>query len=203
MADLGDDAQVEKLYSESMRHLGNHLSVLVNNAGYISPVDIRQPYECYESFCKTIQINLMSAVKLSLLCGDALRTAARDSGEASSIVNIGSINGIRPGLSRFAYATSKAALHYFTEAAAMEWGPIVRVNCVTPGPIETKIIERSGFSMDAFKETCRNTIIMARVGQPEEVAGAVEFLVDPKKASFITGANIVVDGGSIIPIKFD
>ncbi len=97
------------------------------------------------------------------------------------------------------YAATKAALRSFTRSIAAELVERgIRVNAVSPGPIETPAgFERSGLSKEAIEEFVKNVISqvpMKRIGKPEEIAGAVAFLAS-QDASFITGAELAVDGG--------
>lgn len=203
MADLENELDVDRLFEASMRHFENRLDLLVNNAGFGLPVPHTSPHECYAAFKRIMQINLASAVRLTLLAAPALKTSALKAGAKSSVVNVGSIAGFRPSQTLFAYGTSKAALNMFSESMAIELAPLVRVNCVSPGPIETKIIERSGFSLDLFKRMSAGVAPLQRVGQPDEVARSVVFLADSQQAGYITGANLLVDGGtSLAPLRW-
>jgi NAD(P)-dependent dehydrogenase (short-subunit alcohol dehydrogenase family) len=105
---------------------------------------------------------------------------------------IGMVNGS-------AYAATKAALRSFTRSFAAELvGRGIRVNAVSPGPIETPAgFERSGLSKEAMEEFAASIVAqvpMKRIGQPAEVAAAVAFLAS-SDASYITGSEIGVDGG--------
>lgn len=197
VADLEDELDIERLFSSALDHFNQRLDLLVNNAGFGRPVSHTRPEECYDAFKQIMRINLNAVVKLTLLAIPVLkRTSAELSQGSCSIVNIGSISAMRPVTGLASYGVSKAALHTYTNCMAVELAPEIRVNCVSPGPIETKIIERSGWSLDAWKEASKSKTPLARVGQPEEVAQCVLFLADPLRAGYVTGANLVVDGGT-------
>jgi NAD(P)-dependent dehydrogenase (short-subunit alcohol dehydrogenase family) len=97
-----------------------------------------------------------------------------------------------------AYSATKAALRSLARTAAAELvGRGIRVNAVAPGPIVTPIFGKTGLPQEAIDEFARDItakVPMKRLGQPEEVAGAVAFLAS-KDASYITGVEINVDGG--------
>lgn len=192
------------LFAGAIEHFGQRLDLLVNNAGLGEPVEHTRIDECYQAFMRIMQTNLNSAVRLSLLAAPHLKKTAVETGQTSSIINISSIASFRPGQAGFGYSVSKAALNMLSDSLAAELGPLVRVNCVSPGPVETKIIARSGYSMELFKEASKNIAVLERTGQPEEVAQAVVFLADHKRAAFITGANLVIDGGTMVsPLRWN
>ena len=126
---------------------------------------------------------------------------------AGAIVHIGSVQWRKPHESSPAYAAAKAALFNYSKALANEVAPRgVRVNCVTPGFIETSgaraRIERTAAQMATDSDTARKAVIesvggipLGRPGRPEEVAEAVAFLASDR-ASYLSGAEIVVDGGA-------
>jgi NAD(P)-dependent dehydrogenase (short-subunit alcohol dehydrogenase family) len=114
-----------------------------------------------------------------------------------SIVNVSSISGMRPTRGEAPYAASKAAVIALTQSAALEYGPILRVNCVSPGLIETPLTaplmgdEKTRASFD------RKTPL-GRVGTAEDVASVIAFLCSDM-AAYVTGINLPVDGGSLLP----
>jgi len=113
-------------------------------------------------------------------------------GDGGAIVNIASIEGLQPAFDHSHYAASKAAVIMHTRAAALELGRAgIRVNSVSPGVIEAPGIEESWPEGVA---RWRAAAPLERLGHPSDVADAVLFLVSPA-ARWITGANLVVDGG--------
>lgn len=198
VANLEFEEDIKRLLDQSLEHFSGRLDLLVNNAGFSSLQEAAAPAEqVYRNFKKTLQVNLNSAVQLSLMARQALEQTARlcCQGRPTSIVQVSSIAALRP-LEDYAYCTSKSALAMFSNCMAAEMAPLVRVNCLLPGPIETKIIERSGQSLDAFKSVVERITPLARIGKTAEVADAVLFLADQERASYITGAQLTIDGGS-------
>jgi NAD(P)-dependent dehydrogenase (short-subunit alcohol dehydrogenase family) len=116
--------------------------------------------------------------------------------KAGNIINISSTAGHRGVLDGSIYAASKHAVEGLTKSAALEGAEFrIRVNSVAPGPIDTGMFTR--FSGTAKRKAALiGRIPLNRMGQPEEVAEAILFLASPK-ATFITDASIVVDGGRL------
>ena len=138
-------------------------------------------------FEKIININLTGAMQLCTEFYPLLRA------NHGCIVNIDSVVTINAALNNPAYSASKAGLVQLTKALAKKWGRTgVRVNTVAPGMVPTKLTEnQSGEEHEAaFKQT--NPI--PRFGRPEDIAGGVLFLASPL-AAYVTGQQIVVDGG--------
>lgn len=121
----------------------------------------------------------------------------RDGGAMVVTGSTGSVMAI-PG--NVAYAAAKAGLRAVVRTLAVELLPRkIRVNMVSPGPTETPIINRSQLpseAIDALRQTMIDNVPMHRMGEPEEIARAVLFLASDE-ASFITGADLFVDGGVI------
>ncbi len=110
------------------------------------------------------------------------------------MVNTSSISGTRPAAGEAPYAAAKAAVVALTASAALEYGPGIRVNAVSPGMIRTALTEPLlSFFPDEVARYERTTPV-GRIGEPEDVADVVVFLCSDA-ARFITGQNIVVDGG--------
>ncbi|CAD0197527.1 unnamed protein product [Chrysodeixis includens] len=189
VADLGKEADIERLVKETIDHFGQ-LDVLVNNAGIMKMGSIENTsLEQYDSIMNT---NVRGPYYLTMLATPHLVKSK------GNIVNVSSVAGLRsfPGI--LAYCTSKAALDQFTKCVALELaGKGVRVNAVNPGVIETGIHLRSGVSeadYAAYLVKCKETHALGRTGTTQEVANTIIFLASDA-ASNITGATIPVDGG--------
>ena len=159
------------------------LDVVVNNAGIqpVAPLDALGADEVGE----VLRINIAGVAAMT-------REAAALMRAGGAIVNIGSIEGLQPALDHSHYAASKAAVIMHTRAAALELGPKgIRVNCVSPGLIEAPGIEQAWPSGVA---RWHEAAPLHRLGTPIDVGDAVLFLASPA-ARWISGANLVVDGG--------
>jgi 3alpha(or 20beta)-hydroxysteroid dehydrogenase len=164
------------------------LSTLVNNAGVLHRASLTD--ETPEDFENAWRVNCLGVFLGMRATLDQLRAA-----EHAAIVNICSTGAIRPFPQHAAYGSSKWALRGLTQAAAAELGPSgIRVNAVFPGPIATSMLD------EATQTRLAATAMFGRIGQPGEIADAVAFLVS-EEASFITGSELVVDGGQCLQIK--
>ena len=115
-------------------------------------------------------------------------------GGGGSIVSTASISGTRPAAGESPYAASKAAVAALTASAALEYAPTIRVNAVSPGMILTAMTEQMFEFMPSQTERFEKGTPVARIGEPEDIADVVVFLCSDL-ARFVTGQNIVVDGG--------
>lgn len=179
--------EVEALISGTTKHYGK-IDILVCNAAvnpYYGPLlDIKD-----EAFDKIMNSNVKSNI---WLCALAIpQMAARGNG---SVVIVSSIGGLRGSTVIGAYGISKAADFALCRSLAGEWGPQgVRVNCVAPGLVKTDFAKALWEDEERLKRRCATTPLR-RIGEPNEIAGAVAYL-GSDAASFMTGQTIVVDGG--------
>jgi NAD(P)-dependent dehydrogenase (short-subunit alcohol dehydrogenase family) len=128
-----------------------------------------------------------------------LKAVHRQLAEArGSVVNVGSVHANATSHSIAAYAATKGGLSAFTRAAAIEMAPLgVRVNVVLPGAVDTPAL-REGFSRQADAELVLvDRTPLRRIGSPRDVAQAIAFLIDRDRSDFITGQDVVVDGGAL------
>jgi NAD(P)-dependent dehydrogenase (short-subunit alcohol dehydrogenase family) len=135
-------------------------------------------------------------IRAAFACLKALHPRLVES--RGAVVNVSSVHAIATSHSIAAYAATKGGLVAFTRAAAIELAPLgVRVNAVLPGAVETPAL-RAGFSRCAGAEaTLVERTPLQRVGQPCDIAEAIAFLLDGKRSGFITGQELVVDGGAL------
>lgn len=111
-----------------------------------------------------------------------------------SVVSTASISGTRPAAGEAPYAAAKAGVAAITASAALEYGPTIRVNAVSPGMVLTALTEPLLQFLPHERDRFERTTPLGRIGAPEDIADVVVFLCSPM-ARFITGQNIVVDGG--------
>ena len=185
-ADVADGEQRQEIF-DWVEDLGEGLNILVNNAGSNTR---RAAVDYSEDEWRAIfETNLFAAFELSRFAFPLLSRHA-----ASSIVNVGSVSGLTHVRTGAAYGMSKAGLHQLTKNLACEWAEDgVRVNAVAPWYIRTRRTSDALAQPDYLDEVLARTP-MRRVGEPEEVAGAVAWLCLPA-ASYVTGECIAVDGG--------
>jgi len=162
--------------------------VLINGAGINSATPFLEIDD--DEWDRILNVNLRS---IRLAC-QVFGQEMLDAGTPGSIINVASLSGIT-ALSRvFTYSATKAAVINLTQNLAREWAPQgIRVNAISPGffPAEQN---RKVLTPDRVASIMTHTP-MDRFGSPEELAGTILLLASPKAGSFITGANIVVDGG--------
>ncbi len=189
-ADVTDKAALENLVTHTLSKLGG-IDILVCNAGITGKAGPFADADM-DDFDRVMAINLRSQVQL---CNLALPHMTKRGG--GSAILISSISGLRGNGTISAYALSKAGVAQLARNLAVEWGPRnVRVNAISPGFISTEL--SAPLLDDAAFMTHRMAMTpLRRAGEPHEVAGAAVFLASPAGA-FVTGHNLVVDGGTVI-----
>ena len=181
--DVSDAAAVEKVVEQVQKELGEPY-VLVNNAGVTRDQLLLRMSE--EDFDRVLAINLKGAFNFIRATARALMK------QRGRIVNISSVVGLVGNPGQANYAASKAGLLGLTKAAAKELAPRgVCVNAVAPGFIRTDMTARIP---EAAASELESSIPLKRIGTPEEIALAVDYLVGPGGA-YVTGQTLVVDGG--------
>ena len=186
-ADVSQYDEVCAMFDSVERELGP-VEVLVNNAA-ISVVCVFQ--DCTdEEWEKIFGVNVKGVFNC---CKSALSNMLNK--QHGSIVNISSIWGVTGGSCECHYSAAKAAVIGYTKSMAKELGPSgIRVNCVAPGAVKTDM--NAHLSKEDWDGIIEETPV-GRIGAPEDIAEAVAFLAG-EKASYITGAVLNVNGGSVI-----
>ena len=188
-ASIADKAGLQALVDATIAAFGQ-VDVLVCNAAsnpYYGP----QEGISDEQFRKVLDNNIVSNHWLIQMVAPAMR--ARGEG---SIVIVSSIGGLKGSGTIGAYCISKAADMQLARNLALEFGPDgVRVNCVAPGLVKTDFA-RALWEDPARLKAVNDTVPLRRIGEPEDIAGAIVYLAGPA-SRFMTGQTIVVDGGAV------
>jgi NAD(P)-dependent dehydrogenase (short-subunit alcohol dehydrogenase family) len=187
--DMSNKSDIDVLFEQTISTFGK-IDILVNCVG-IAPVgsffDINQ-----ENFEKTMALNLQSAIYLTKLVLPQMQ-AQRD----GVIIYLASIAGVRGNKNLGLYGVSKAGLIEMARNLAVEFGPDnIRVNTISPGMINTPFSESLMKNEEFMKKRLSQTPLR-KVGEVEEIAGVAVMLAS-KAGGFITGQNIIVDGGTTI-----
>jgi Tropinone reductase 1 len=184
--DMSDGIFRGKLIQKIQSNWGK-LDLLVNNVG----TNIRKKFSdiTEEEYRRLFEINLFSLTEITRQAFPLLKAS-----QHASVVNIGSVAGMLDIGSGPPYGMTKAAIIQFTRHLAVEWAEHkIRVNTVSPWYIETPLTEPVLTQPERYQRILAHTPL-GRVGQPEEVSALVAFLC-MDRASYITGQNIMVDGG--------
>jgi NAD(P)-dependent dehydrogenase (short-subunit alcohol dehydrogenase family) len=195
IADVTDEPYRAALLAQiSSRHGALH--VLVNNSG----TNWAEPLDSYplRAWRKVMDLNVDAIFALCREAVPLLRAGATPA-DPSRVINIGSIEGVStPPHETYAYSVSKAAVLHLSRVLAhalANAGAPITVNSVLPGPFPSKMMRHTIRSVG--EETIADSTALGRIGQPSDMAGAIVFLASPAGA-WLTGAQIVVDGGCII-----
>ena len=187
---IGDLDQIQALFRH-IREQHGRLDILVNNAaanpyyGHITETDLG-------AFNKTVEVNIRGYF---FMCVNACKLMKEYGGGA--IVNVASVNGVRPGDKQGIYSITKGAIINMTKAFALECGPDnIRVNALLPGLTDTKFAGALTGNKEVLN-TWLKQIPLRRYAQPSEMAGTILYLVSAA-SGFATGSCIAVDGGYLI-----
>jgi len=191
-ADVREPEQVAVLMETIVADHGR-LDVAVNNAGGSPASDAATASARFTE--KIVALNLLSAIHVS----QAANAVMQNQDDGGSIINITSVSGMRPSPGTAAYGAAKAGLMSLVTSLAFEWGPKVRVNCLTAGLIVTEQVDLFYGGADGQGvERVGDILAMKRMGTPTDVGDACLFLASPL-ASWVTGSNLVVHGGGEYP----
>jgi len=183
--DVAEPGQVASAIAQVVDRFGR-IDALVNNAGTAVFKPLLQT--SFEEWKRVLDVNLSGP----FLCAQACAPIMIANG-GGSIVNITSISGLRASTLRVAYGTSKAGLMHLTKQQAAELGEVgIRVNAVSPGPVDTAMAK--AVHSPAIRADYHDAIPLNRYGREQEIADAIRFLCS-EQASYITGQTLAVDGG--------
>jgi len=194
-ASISDKAALQSLVDETRARFGR-IDVLVCNAAsnpYYGPL----AGIADEQFRKILDNNVLSNHWLIQMVAPEMTERGANGGEGGSIIIVSSIGGLRGSPVIGAYNVSKAADFQLARNYAVEYGPKgVRVNCIAPGLIKTDFARALWENPDRI-EAANRTVPLRRIGEPDEIAGAVVFLAS-RASAFMTGQAMVIDGGVTI-----
>ncbi|MFI2855835.1 SDR family NAD(P)-dependent oxidoreductase [Paenibacillus sp. JSM ZJ436] len=178
--DVREEHQIQHFVQAAIQQTGR-VDIVINNAGvsrWKSPLELT-----IEEWDDVLNINVRSSFLLSREAAKHMKSQE----QGGAIVNISSTRSLMSEPHSEAYAASKGAIVALTHALAMSLGPQVRVNCVSPGWIETQ-------NYSALRTEDHEQHPAGRVGTPQDIARACFYLTDPDN-TFVTGTHMVVDGG--------
>lgn len=184
---IGDMEALGKLFGAVQEQFGR-VDVLVNNAatnpyyGHILDTDLG-------AFQKTVDVNIRGYFYASVMAGRIMRTHG-----GGSIINVASVNAVRPAPLQGIYSITKGAVLNMTKAFARECGPDgIRCNAILPGLVRTRFASALFEDKDQYQYFVGNSPLR-RAGEPPDIAGAAVFLASDA-AAYVTGEFLVVDGG--------
>ena len=183
--DIAQSDKIEKFIDKAIDTLGGNLDCLINNAGITQDnLAIRMSIDEWK---KVIDINLTSAFLMSKF---AIKKMLKN--KSGKIVNITSVVGHTGNIGQANYAASKAGIVAMSKSLAIEYAKKnININCISPGFIKTAMTEKID---EKFKEVIISKIPSARLGDPDDIANAVLFLIS-NQSDYINGETLHVNGG--------
>ncbi len=176
----------------AVRERFDKLDILVNNAG----ASWGEPIDSYpdKAWDRVLDTNVRGVFQLTVASLDLLRAAA-SAEDPARVINIGSVDGLRPPMMEsYAYSASKAAVHQLTRHLAKRLAAEqITVNAIAPGPFPSKMMAFVLDDPDA-RAVVEQQIPLGRIGQPDDVAGLTIFLAS-RAGAYLTGTVIPLDGG--------
>lgn len=186
-ADVSDEDSIKDMVYQAAERFGK-IDILVNNAGVHHSASVTEETE--EDWERTLGINL----KGTFLCSKHVINHMLEEDIQGEVVNIGSIAGLVGYGESAAYCASKGGIVELTREMAIDYGAEgINVNAVDPGVIKTAMTEEMRED-DETRQYMEQNTVTPRLGEPEDIADAVAFLAS-ERSDFITGENLVVDGG--------
>jgi NAD(P)-dependent dehydrogenase (short-subunit alcohol dehydrogenase family) len=188
----GNKEALQNLVAQTIETYGG-VDVLVNNAA--TNPHFGTLLEAEDSLWqKTIEVNLLGNVWLT----QAAVRSMRERG-GGKIINVASVNGLRPGTMQGIYSITKAGVINLTQTLAMELASDnIQVNAIAPGLVKTKFAQAIWDNEDLYAGIVNRTP-QKRIGEPDDIAGIALYLAAPA-SSFTTGQVFVIDGGVTIPM---
>jgi NAD(P)-dependent dehydrogenase (short-subunit alcohol dehydrogenase family) len=188
----GNKDALQNLVNATIQHYGG-VDILVNNAATNPHFGTMLDSED-SMWQKTIEVNIMGNFWLTRAAVNAMKKRG-----GGKVVNIASVNGLRPGSFQGIYSMTKAAVISMTQTLAMELaGENIQVNAIAPGLVKTYFAQAI-WSNDDLSEGIIKRTPMNRIGEPDEIAGMAVYLAS-SASNFATGQVYIVDGGITIPM---
>lgn len=187
-ADVACEAEVEEAVRQTVARFGR-LDALINNAGVGGPWNVPVEQLRLEDWNRVLAVNLTGMFLLVKHAAPHLRAAA------GAVVNIASTRALQSEANTLPYSASKGGVLALTHALAVSLGPEVRVNCISPGWIEVgdwQRPDRRRVPQHSLADRAQHPA--GRVGTPADIAALAAYLISDA-AGFVTGQNLVVDGG--------
>ena len=187
---VGDEDQRQKLIEKTVSLYGS-VDILVNNAA-TNPVF--SPLEGVENnvFDKIMDVNVKACFSFAKLCFPYMKEK-----KSGSIINIASVEGMKPSMGLGLYGVSKSALIMLTQSQASEWGKYgIRSNAICPGLIKTKF-SQALWSNEHIMKQVEHHLPLQRAAEPDEIAGLAVYLAS-NASSYTTGAVLNADGGHML-----
>jgi NAD(P)-dependent dehydrogenase (short-subunit alcohol dehydrogenase family) len=183
-ADVSSESDVQRLIDETVKKFGR-INALVHNVG----IGINKPIAelGLEEWNRVLSVNLTSIFLCTKYAEPHLRQAK------GAIVTIASTRALMSEANTEAYSASKGGVVALTHALAVSLGPDVRVNCISPGWIETGDLQKEPRAV-SHSEADKAQHLVGRVGKPDDITAMVAYLLS-EESGFITGQNFIVDGG--------
>ncbi len=187
---VSDVEQRKNLIDKTLEHFGS-VDILINNAA-TNPVFGPLAESTEAIFDKIMNVNVKACMRLANLCHPIM-----EKNGGGSIINIASVEGLKPSLGLAVYSISKAAVIMLTQAQAKEWGSVgIRSNAICPGLIQTKF-SAAIWKNDHILKQFENHLPAGRMAQPDEMAGLAVFLASDA-GGYCTGGVYTADGGHML-----
>jgi NAD(P)-dependent dehydrogenase (short-subunit alcohol dehydrogenase family) len=187
---VGKEDQLQKLVNETLIKYGG-VDILINNAA-TNPIYGPMHEVSGELYDKIMGVNVKSPFLLSNMVMPSMKERG-----GGSIINIASVEGLKPGLGLGVYSVSKGSLIMLTQNQAREWGNFgIRSNVICPGLIKTKF-SQALWTNESLMGFINKQLPLGRIGQPDEMAGLALFLASDA-SSYCTGGVFTADGGYML-----